>query len=597
MKRTRLVPALVAATALATAVLPVQPIGAQTNDKAASGKVTLPTPMASAVLPPVPSVAPGYRAPEVAPSAAAIAGVTAQPFVGIALNDAIGMALVKNPNLAVSASNTRVAAYQIVQAKGAFDLNLKVEPTSSYSLQPPQNLFFAGPGFSDINQHQSTLTYGLTGQTVNGTQYTAGIEQSRTFNNTGLDAFAPFYPYYLASLNVSVDQPLLRNAGMNAPKRQLKVSSINADASDAQALADSSNTIAQVSDAYWSLVAAWRNVAIQEDALKEAVLQQQSTERLAKRGVAAPIDAVESSTQVAAFQDNVFSALQTVSEIQNQLKGLIVANPGDPIWTANLVPTTSVLQLPTQPELQTVVHEAMINRPEVRQAQDQKKIADVNMKFAKNQELPQVDFLVTVQSNGFAGIPYPLQPSSPLYTAVCNNAQLACPTPPPNTQGQMPWAYHNLWAFTFPTYNFAILFTQPLQGNLVRGLKGQASEQEHQAQLLMQGVAERIGFDARNALQAYQSAMSRLYAASHARSSAEAVYQSEVRRFHNGASTTFLVLQRQVQLNQARGRELLAQTDLDKAVVELQRVEGTLLSDNGVNLQTLGSKALEPLSP
>jgi len=208
-----------------------------------------------------------------------------------------------------------------------------------------------------------------------------------------------------------------------------------------------------------------------------------------------------------------------------------------------------------------------------------------------------VDFLVTVQSNGFAGIPYPLQPSSPLYTAVCNNAQLACPTPPPNTQGQMPWAYHNLWAFTFPTYNFAILFTQPLQGNLVRGLKGQASEQQHQAELLMQGVAERIGFDARNALQAYQSASSRLYAASHARSSAEAVYQSEVRRFHNGASTTFLVLQRQVQLNQARGRELLAQTDLDKAVVELQRVEGTLLSDNGVNLQTLGSKALEPEKP
>ena len=113
----------------------------------------------------------------------------------------------------------------------------------------------------------------------------------------------------------------------------------------------------------------------------------------------------------------------------------------------------------------------------------------------------------------------------------------------------------------------------------------------------MQGVAERIGFDARNALQAYQSASSRLYAASHARSSAEAVYQSEVRRFHNGASTTFLVLQRQVQLNQARGRELLAQTDLDKAVVELQRVEGTLLSDNGVNLQTLGSKALEPEKP
>jgi HAE1 family hydrophobic/amphiphilic exporter-1 len=105
-------------------------------------------------------------------------------------------------------------------------------------------------------------------------------------------------------------------------------------------------------------------------------------------------------------------------------------------------------------------------------------------------------------------------------------------------------------------------------------------------------VDQRIGAEARDALQTYQSALSRLYAASQSRHAAEAAYASEVRRFHSGASTTFLVLQRQVQLAQARGRELLAQTDLNKAVVELQRVEGTILTDNGVNLQTLGSKTL-----
>ena len=38
----------------------------------------------------------------------------------------------------------------------------------------------------------------------------------------------------------------------------------------AQALIDASNTISQLENAYWNLVAAWRNVAIQEAALKEA---------------------------------------------------------------------------------------------------------------------------------------------------------------------------------------------------------------------------------------------------------------------------------------------------------------------------------------
>ena len=38
------------------------------------------------------------------------------------------MALVHNPNLAVSASNFRVARYNIVQVKGAYDVALHLEP-------------------------------------------------------------------------------------------------------------------------------------------------------------------------------------------------------------------------------------------------------------------------------------------------------------------------------------------------------------------------------------------------------------------------------------------------------------------------------------
>jgi HAE1 family hydrophobic/amphiphilic exporter-1 len=155
----------------------------------------------------------------------------------------------------------------------------------------------------------------------------------------------------------------------------------------------------------------------------------------------------------------------------------------------------------------------------------------------------------------------------------------------------MPWAYHNMWAGYFPTFNIALIVGYPIQGHLARGLRGLASEETTQARVLMQGVEERIGAEARNALQSYQSALSKLNAARQARESAEAVYASELRKFHNGASTTFLLLQRQLELEQARGGELRAQTQLNESVVELQRVEGTILSRNGVNVQTLGSQA------
>ncbi len=239
--------------------------------------------------------------------------------------------------------------------------------------------------------------------------YQAGIQQSRTYNNT---VFNAYNPYYIATLNLAVTQPLLRNAGMNATKRQLKLAFVNADASAAQAMIDASTTISEVEDAYWNLVAAWRNVAIQEEALREAIAQQQSNVRLARRGAAAPADAVESQTQVSNFQNDVFSALQTVSQLQVQLKSLVLADPGDPTWTANLVPSTSVEQLPAAGDLAEIISEARLNRPEVRQAQEKRFAAEIDRVFAANQSLPQADLQVQYLSNGFAGI---LTPDSGIF--------------------------------------------------------------------------------------------------------------------------------------------------------------------------------------
>jgi outer membrane protein TolC len=608
----RALPAIVAMLAVGLAALPVQRTSAQIDD-ALPGRAVLPTPIPSASMPVPPSVAPGYRAPEVEPSSPGIVGVTQNPFVGITLQDAVGMALVKNPDLAISASNVRIAQYRVVQAKGNYDLHLQVQPSSNFSVLPPQNLFYAGPGVlgtgyqcqsgfgtpspcstigpGNIIQHQYSFGSGITGQTRSGMQYSLGITQTRTYNNLIINTFNP---YYLASLNLTVTQPLLKDFGINAARRQLKLAVLDADSSAAQALVDASNTLAQVEDAYWDLTAAWRNVAIQEEALKEAVAQQRMAVRLAAHGAVATITAVESETQVANFQAQVFAALQNVSQLQTQLKSLIVADPGDPIWSANLVPSSPVQELPSANELAAIVAAAEANRPEVRQADDTSKVAKLDLAYAKNQALPQLNLFVQYMSNGFAGL---VQPVPKFEAVACNLPTDSCPTPPPQSQGNMTQAFHNMWTAAYPEFNVALIFSIPLENNTARGLKASAEQEEAQAAIQRQALDQRFEDEARNALQTYESALSRLSSAGQARASAESVYASELRRYRNGESTTFLVLQRQVELAQARGQELQAQTDLNKAVVELQRVEGTILTDNGVTVKSLGSKAVATTRP
>ncbi len=611
--RFRALPAAIAVAAVILAGVAGEPSQAQV-DGALPRRAVLPTEIPSPRMPAVPSVAPGFHAPQAEPSSPGIVGVTRSPFVGISLQDAVGMALLKNTNLAVSASNVRIARYRVVQVKANYDVQLHVEPSSSYSVTPPQNLFFAGPGPKtggylcqinpfgtpqpcatsgpgDLIQHEYSFQSGITGQTRGGLQYGASITQSRTYYNLIINTFNP---YYAASLNLSITQPLLRDAGMNPIKRQLKLAMITADSNEAQALVDASSTLAQVEDAYWDLVAAWRSVAIQEEALNQAVQQEQDVVRLAQRGAAPPVTVTESQTQVANFQAQVFSALESVSRLQNQLKGLIVASADDPMWSANLVPSSPVQELPSSKELAAIVAEAQQRRPEVRQVNDQRNEAELDRAFAKNQALPQANLVVQYMSNGFAG---QLAPVPNFEAQSCGALPNGCPTPPPKTQGNETQAFHNMWTGAYPAFNIALVMNFPLENNTAKSLKQIANQEEEQAHLQMQGLDQRIESEARDALQAYQSALSRLFTTSQARAAAESVYASEVRKFNRHASTTFLVLQRQVELAQARGNELQAQTDLNKAVVELQRVQGTILSDNDVNVQKLGAQALATNHP
>ncbi len=551
-------------------------------------RAVIPTPAPVPVLPAVPTVAPGYGAPNAKPQTPQLVGVTSQPFVGIALDDAIGMALVKNPTLAIAAGNRRIAFYGIEAAKGAFDVKLQVQPEVDRSISAPQNPFFAGPDYGPIVSGDESITGGVSGTLPNGQTYSINLSQTRTTNNEIINLLNPTY---LSALSFVLTQPLLRNAGMNAPKRQVQLSIINANATEEQTLATVANTIEQVEDSYWDLVAAWRNVAIQEEALREAIAQQKSTIRLARRGAGAPVDAVESGAQVSTEEANVYSALQNVATVQNELKSEIAANPADPVWTANLVPTSPVFHAPTAPAFAKLVEQAMQNRPEIRQSLDAELQSDVDVAYARNQLRPQVDLKLGYTTNGYAGTLVPLTPSNPLYPFVCPTSPCTFAIPPVLIGG-FGQSYNTLLQQRYPYWNAALVYSLPLGNHTAKAQLAEAQEEQRQTQVQLEATEVRIAVEARNALQTYEAALARLGAARNARVASESVYASELRKFRNGTSTTFLVLQRQLELAQARGTELQAQTDVNKAVVELERVTGAILSDNGVNLDTLGSKAL-----
>jgi len=94
-----------------------------------------------------------------------------------------------------------------------------------------------------------------------------------------------------------------------------------------------------------------------------------------------------------------------------------------------------------------------------------------------------------------------------------------------------------------------------------------------------------IESDVRNALQFVQSARARFDAASLARKSAEEQYASEQRQFQAGTSSTFLVLQRQTDMINARNRETRAHADYAESLANLDRATARTIESRGITMQ------------
>ena len=354
------------------------------------------------VVPPVPSVAPSFGSMPASAPPAEIVGVTAQPFVGISLDDVIAMALQKTGNLAVSQLGRRIAGYQVVAAKGAYDLRFSVAPTYSYAQNASVSAFQAGPNGAPIKQISIGASGTVSCLSAHGGSYSLGFSGQRVDNNSTVKSYDP---YYMTALGITFTQSLVRGRAMNPTRERLELARINRQESDAQALASASTTISSAISTYDDLLGAWRNVAIQEEALRQADAQSHSNQRLVRAGQAAPADVVESDAQVQYYQSEVYAAIQNVAHLQNRLKSMMLTDAQDPIWKANLVPTTLQVQLPPEPKLPDLVVAALRNRPEVALLREQQHSARIALDEAVDESKAQVDLQLGLTSNGFAGNP------------------------------------------------------------------------------------------------------------------------------------------------------------------------------------------------
>lgn len=562
------------------------------------GRESVPTVAPQEELPAVPTIAPDFRAANRALPELGRVGVDMADQRPLALREALEMALANNKEIEVSRQNVRIAEFDLQGARGIYDPRFS---TFSYyeRSKTPSSSFLSGGENGAVTQSDVTGTARLEGLVPKfGGGYRVDFSAIRLTTDNRFTALNPQFP---TALTFNYTQPLLRGLRFDNNRRLIEVAKKNLSLTDAQFRQRTIETITQVQRAYWDLVYSLRNLQIQRDAVRDARAQLEHNRRLVEEGMLAPIDVVAADAQVSGFEQSVYSALEDVTRAENILKNLIAENRQSPLWNVSLIPTDAVDLEPPAVSLDDAMTTAMENRPELQQQTVAREINELDQRYFREQTKPQVDLVGSYGVVGLAGTlnvsaaNNPLLASGELTRLKINELIAALPTsgiqplPPPTAQafpenliGGYGQSFLNLGANRYSNFRVGVQVNLPLRNRTAQAQLGRSLVEGQRLDTQREQLEQLIQVDVRNVLQVVRTAQSRVRAAAAARSASEQQYMSEQRRFDAGQSTLFLVLERQTALTTARGNELRAQTDLNKAIAELQRATGNSLQANNV---------------
>lgn len=526
----------------------------------------------------VPPIAPNYRSDDRSLPDLGRVGVDMMDQRSLTLNDAIAMALENNNDIEVTRKNVKIAEFDLRAARGFYQPRLTGQTYYERSTTPNVSIFSS-------NQETTLGSFvgnvGVTGFIPSfGTVLRADVNNQR---QTSTNPISILSPQENASIGFSLTQPLLRGRRFDQNRRTIEIARRNLSLTDVQFRQRTIETIATVQRAYWDLAFALRNLQVQRDGVKDAKDQYEHNKRLVSEGQLAPIDIVAAETQVANFEQAVYEALNVVNQAENALKNLISPNKNAKVWSESLTPTDPVDLTPPDTSLKEALDLAIANRPELELNQVQRDINAIDRKFYGDLKKPQIDLVASYTSAGIGGdqnpnfrTPFPLaceqDPTSP-----------ACQQQRANLALLTGNAYSGVFNNRYPTYRVGITVNLPLFGDKTAGAQyGKSLVEGEKIETQRAQLEQNIQVDVRNSLQAVRTAEAKLRAAAIARENSVKQYDSEQRKLDAGQSDIYKVLERQTALTSARSAELRAQTELNKAIADLQRATGNSLKANNV---------------
>lgn len=475
----------------------------------------------------------------------------------LTLDEAIQLAIQNNPDILIAEYDPEKAEAETYAARGEFDpiitQNLNYSDSTASLDQTVRSFVGILGGVSAVDSTKTSSETALAGKLHFGTQY--AVQFSMDYEES---TFGNYQGEYGGTLGFTLTQPILRGFGREVNRVRIRAGQNLRKISEARARLTVLDKTAETIKAYWDLVGATEAARVYEEALRNAERLMKLSETRRDIGTAADIDVLQAKAGVAMRQSELIQAYARISDVGDALKLLLNLKENGRFSKIRILPldrpnpdASTIFNTENYDEsLDVSVQRALDFRPENEMTDLEIANALIEEEKARNDRLPQLDFVGAYAQGGRS-----IKMSKTL-TGILEGQDSA---------------------LTVGIQASIAIGNRAARGAHQRARLNirQAEERRKQAQMAMM---MRVHYAARSVM----TSKALVESTRQTVRLQEANVNAEERRLQIGITTSYQVLRVQEDLTAAQAQELQARITFEKALVELQLAEGSLLDNFGI---------------
>ena len=493
----------------------------------------------------------------------------------LTLRDAVALALEKNADVVVERETVHIADATVLRAEAAYEPSLRGDARIRERTDPANSILSGAPRgelaptVRSLQTSASVVQLLPTGATIS---LSSGVSRDSTNSLLAL-----LTPSWSTSLGAEVRQPLMQNRRIDPARRAIRLARADRSRAVSSLVRTASEVTAGVERAWWTLIAARRDIAVRESNVRVAEKQREDTRVRVEAGTQAETDISQTTAEVERRRGDLVLARENATRAENALRALIARDAADPIWSSDLEIDTSTLDeraVVASPDIASAIALAIARRPELVELARRLERQDVEIESALDRVRPQVDLVAAYNGRGLAGTRNEdaIQPFGPVVVAD-------------DLTGGLGQSLGTIAQNEFPDASIGVSVAIPIGNTAAKQDVAIARAVRRQQEATLEAARQRVALEVRNAFAALASAEQRIEAAHAAREAAEVQLQGERDKLEAGTTNTFFVLTRQNDLAAAQVAETVALADYRKAQTELARATGTLLEQRGIAIE------------